>query len=263
MLGCLQPSHSIAFTPRFSITKYPQALAQVERQSSRRALHKAIAILACCGSSPRQVLKPVLKHFSVQTQLETCLETSQSQERCNPYGTGEIESIDHAGSVELGYGRADYVSPTALTAPIANGTCETKCRLDFLLHHAVARSDFALPHLQQHGSHSSPQEPHRNFLTPRTHQSKTKKSRLNIYDAGLEVCHQGEDPAALVKIPRTRKIYACPAANCGKILCRKSYVIEHMRLHTGTRPFVCDVEGCGVAFRWRTNLARHVKTLHP
>jgi hypothetical protein len=47
-----------------------------------------------------------------------------------------------------------------------------------------------------------------------------------------------------------------------KVLCRKSYLPAHMNLHTGSRPFQCQVLWCRRAFRWKSNLTRHSRIVH-
>lgn len=54
----------------------------------------------------------------------------------------------------------------------------------------------------------------------------------------------------------------CPFRGCGKVLCRASYMRDHLMLHTRARPYTCPVPSCLRKFRWASNLARHRKTSH-
>nr|XP_048294800.1 zinc finger protein 565 isoform X3 [Myodes glareolus] len=58
--------------------------------------------------------------------------------------------------------------------------------------------------------------------------------------------------------PRSQmeKPFQCPY--CGNSFRRKSYLIEHQRIHTGEKPYICSQ--CGKAFRQKTALTLHEKT---
>lgn len=56
---------------------------------------------------------------------------------------------------------------------------------------------------------------------------------------------------------RARDRFNCPL--CGVLLCRKSYLTAHLRVHSRERPYICFKPGCHKSFRWRSNLTRHAK----
>ena len=52
--------------------------------------------------------------------------------------------------------------------------------------------------------------------------------------------------------------YACPF--CTTIMNMKSHMEDHIRIHTGEKPFPCPL--CDYAGTKKSNLKRHMLTLH-
>ncbi|XP_034490257.1 zinc finger protein 567-like isoform X2 [Drosophila innubila] len=57
---------------------------------------------------------------------------------------------------------------------------------------------------------------------------------------------------------RSQTEFTC--SHCGKDFDRRIRLVEHERIHTGERPFKCEV--CGASFAQRANWQSHMKTTH-
>ncbi|KAF7262066.1 hypothetical protein EG68_00557 [Paragonimus skrjabini miyazakii] len=58
----------------------------------------------------------------------------------------------------------------------------------------------------------------------------------------------------------TRRRHTCPYPNCEKAYSKLNKLKEHVRSHTGERPFVCREPGCGAAFIRLYGVRRHELT---
>ncbi|CAK9781448.1 hypothetical protein CC85DRAFT_255565 [Cutaneotrichosporon oleaginosum] len=56
---------------------------------------------------------------------------------------------------------------------------------------------------------------------------------------------------------RTERRFACTFAGCDKAFFKPARLAEHMRTHTGERPYVCE---CGQSYRRATHLTAHQRT---
>lgn len=54
------------------------------------------------------------------------------------------------------------------------------------------------------------------------------------------------------------KPFKCLFPGCDKFFTKRSNLTQHMHIHTGERPFRCDV--CGSSFRQRGNLTKHLRS---
>lgn len=79
---------------------------------------------------------------------------------------------------------------------------------------------------------------------------------------------KGCDPGSLKK--RAKKLFRrrhyepvlCPQENCGMRLRAMHDLRDHMRKHTGERPYKCSVQGCSATYAWRSGLFYHRQNKH-
>ena len=50
-------------------------------------------------------------------------------------------------------------------------------------------------------------------------------------------------------------------SECGKFMSSKQNLIDHQHIHTGAKPYICEVQGCGIAFRQLSQYYLH-RQLH-
>ncbi|THD28659.1 hypothetical protein D915_000557 [Fasciola hepatica] len=61
------------------------------------------------------------------------------------------------------------------------------------------------------------------------------------------------------KITDRKRRLNCPVASCPLTFSNKFNLTEHIRTHTGERPFVCSVTACAAAFKRHRSLREHMK----
>lgn len=60
----------------------------------------------------------------------------------------------------------------------------------------------------------------------------------------------------------SNKVYACSHKDCGMEFNKPSRLVQHMRIHTGERPYECPAEGCSRSYTRQQHLKRHLETTH-
>ncbi len=53
-------------------------------------------------------------------------------------------------------------------------------------------------------------------------------------------------------------IFSCDHAYCGKFFRKLSNMFDHLRIHTGERPFKCPIAGCKMCFNQLSNQKKHL-----
>ncbi|XP_055342689.1 zinc finger protein 678-like isoform X2 [Paramacrobiotus metropolitanus] len=62
----------------------------------------------------------------------------------------------------------------------------------------------------------------------------------------------------IVKMPAERERRRCVCDTCGRAFKSRSHLVDHMRTHTGERPYRCEL--CGNTYRHRTSLKGHMNS---
>lgn len=89
-----------------------------------------------------------------------------------------------------------------------------------------------------------------------------KNHNTTIYDCGMcEKTFWRKDNLRIhmlrIHKPFETKQFGCLHEGCPKRFRSTSQRIEHMRMHTGEKPFTCSAEGCDRRFSYRIDLKRH------
>lgn len=63
-----------------------------------------------------------------------------------------------------------------------------------------------------------------------------------------------------IKTGRPTLGFSCDYPYCGKLFLKWHNLFDHLRIHTGERPFLCPVKGCGIRFNQVANQKKHMDT---
>ncbi|TNV85128.1 hypothetical protein FGO68_gene5694 [Halteria grandinella] len=62
------------------------------------------------------------------------------------------------------------------------------------------------------------------------------------------------------KTSRRLCVFVCNETGCHKLFRKWHNLFDHMRIHTGERPFLCPVDGCKFTFNQLSNQKKHLDT---
>lgn len=64
------------------------------------------------------------------------------------------------------------------------------------------------------------------------------------------------------KTKRQMSLLECDHAGCHKYFRKWHNFFDHLRIHTGERPFSCPFEECQITFTQKSNLTKHMTNFH-
>ncbi|XP_042217333.1 transcription factor IIIA-like [Homarus americanus] len=92
-----------------------------------------------------------------------------------------------------------------------------------------------------------------------------KRSKIKLTetcDRTKDVSSHREGPETSLTLKAKYLVHSCTYESCEKVFSRPSRLAQHLRTHTGERPFVCPAAGCSHSYTRQQHLKRHIELGH-
>ncbi|AET37614.1 C2H2-type zinc finger protein Ecym_1383 [Eremothecium cymbalariae DBVPG len=157
-----------------------------------------------------------------------------------------ISSNDHSPTFRPHVVRSDDVTAVSAVSTLAGPE-----------HHettTLTNSRLSNEGLVSYSSHSAPPPP---FSAALSATSSMDTDNTAVINTGTDAMKSGVD-----KLPTPNKRRKCVRNQCpvcAKVCHRPSSLRNHMYIHTGRRPFLCEWPGCEKRFNVKSNMVRHYR----